>query len=73
MKTIEEIFSTNPLLLDEPEVKELIEQFKLQFNKCVKDKFEYKHKVIGICFYSNLFTILGYDSKEALTKILDLE
>lgn len=72
MKTIKEIFETNEALLNEPEVKELIEQFRIQFNKLKEAKYNYWDEVTNITLNSELFVIDGINCKEAISKIHDL-
>ena len=72
MKTITEIFETNPSLLNEPEVKELVEQFKLQYEKLKNDKYKYWDKITNITMKSELFVIKGTSCKEALSKIHEI-
>ena len=72
MKTITEIFETNPSLLNEPEVKELVEQFKLQYEKLENDKYEYWDKITNITMNSELFVIKGVSCKEALSQIHEI-
>jgi len=72
MKTITEIFETNPSLLNEPEVKEMVEQFKIQYQKLKNDKYEYWDKITNITMNSELFVINGTTCKEALSKIHEI-
>ena len=71
--TLETIFKTNPDLLNEPEVKNLIEHVQSQHKRMVSITTEFKsfHDfVLGKCMYSELILINGKDSKETLTEIL---
>lgn len=69
MKTINEIFATNPELLNTPEVKELVAQFKIQFDY-YKDRYNnYWNAVTTQTMSSEMFVIDGKPCKEALEKI----
>jgi hypothetical protein len=72
MKTLHEIFKTNPGLLEEPEVKEMVEQFRIQFQKLKNDKDEFWDKVTEITMNSELFVIQGQSCKDALSKIHEI-
>jgi hypothetical protein len=72
MKTLHEIFKTNPGLLEEPEVKEMVEQFRIQFQKLKNDKYEFWDKVTEITMNSELFVIQGQSCKDALSKIHEI-
>ena len=72
MKTINEIFESNPNLLKEPEVIELVEQFKLHFNRLKYDKHLFWDKVTNITMNSELFVINGKSCKQALSEIHEL-
>ena len=50
MKTINEIFKNNPQLLQENEVKELLEQFKIQFQAMKMKHSRYWNKINNISF-----------------------
>lgn len=72
MKTIKEIFATNEALLNEPEVKELIDAFWQQYSKLKQERHEYWDKVTSITMNSELFVIDGKDCKTALSEIHEM-
>jgi 5-methylcytosine-specific restriction endonuclease McrBC GTP-binding regulatory subunit McrB len=72
MKTIGEIFKNRPELLEEPEVKELVEQFKFQFNTIKKRKMDYWDKVTKLTMNSEFFVIDGTSCKDTVAAIHDL-
>lgn len=72
MKTIKEIFSTNPELMNAPEVVELTEQFRKQFEKIKQEKQAYWDKVTDISMNSELFVIKGTPCKLALERIINI-
>lgn len=72
MKTIGEIFESNKSLLDEPEVKELIEQFRVQFNTVKDSRSSFWNQVTTLTMNSDLFVINGMPCKEVVEKINDL-
>ena len=72
MKTLNEIFKTNKELLNEPEVKELIEQFGIQFQHN-KMKYEnYWRKVTDLTMNSELFVIKGLSAEYVVSEIHEL-
>lgn len=72
MKTIKEIFETNPSLLEEKEVKELIEQFSIQFKKIRDMHYNNLDKITDITMHSEFFLKDGIPAKEAIEKIHNL-
>ncbi len=72
MKTITEIFKTNPELLDAPEVKELVEQFSIQFKNLQDQKDDFWNNVTDITMNSEFYVINGTPCKESLIKIHEL-
>ncbi len=68
-KNINEIFATNKQLLDTPEVKELVAQFKEQFNLMKITKAQYWQAVTDITMNSELFVINGTPCKDAIEEI----
>ena len=48
MKTINEIFKNNPQLLQQDEVKELLEQFKIQYQAMKMKHVKYWNKVTDL-------------------------
>lgn len=72
MKTIGEIFKDRPELLEEPEVKELVEQFKYQFNIIKKRKMDYWDKVTELTMNSEFFVIEGTSCHDTVAAIHDL-
>lgn len=72
MKTIKEIFETNPSLLNEKEVKELIEQFEVQFNALRNRHEKYWGQVTNLTMNSDLFVIKGIPCKDVVSKINEL-
>ena len=72
MKTINEMFKNKPELLEEPEVKELVEQFKYQFNQ-IKTKYQnYVDRVTTLTMNSDCFVINGMPCADVVEKINDL-
>jgi|GEM_PF-3762647 len=72
MRTLNEIFEKNKGLLNEPEVKELIEQFGIQFQHN-KMKYEnYWQKITDLTINSELFVIKGMSTKDVVSKIHEL-
>ena len=69
MKTIKEIFKNNPSLVDEPEVKELLLQFKEQFNGLKNKHNKYWDAVTDITMNSECFVIKGIPCETAIKKI----
>lgn len=72
MSKLDEIFKTYPELLEQPEVKELIEYCTEVHNKTVKIASNYKDfhdEVLHILMYSENFLVNGTTAKEALDKI----
>lgn len=72
MKTIKEIFESNPSLLDTKEVKELVEQFKIQFEAIKEAKSSFWNQVTTLTMNSDLFVIEGMPCNEVVEKINDL-
>lgn len=74
MDKLQEIFKNKPYLLDEPEVKELIEYCKKEYeNVLVKannlDKF--MNFILEKCMYSDLILKEGNDCKQTIKSILN--
>lgn len=72
MKTLSEIFQSNPSLLETKEVKELVSQFKIQFDSIKGSKMSFWDKVTTLTMNSELFVIKGMPCKEVIEKINDL-
>jgi len=72
MKTLNEIFETNKELLNEPEVKELIEQFGMQFQHNVLKYENYWQKITDLTMNSELFVLKGMSTKDVVSKIYEL-
>lgn len=72
MKTITEIFESNKFLLEQPEVKELISQFKVQFDAIKESKSYFWNEVTTLTMNSDLFVIEGMPCKEVVEKINEL-
>jgi len=72
MKTIVEIFETNPSLLETKEVKELVEQFREQFQANKMKHYNYWDKVTELTMNSELFVIKGMSCKDVVDKIQQL-
>jgi hypothetical protein len=72
MKTITEIFETNPSLLETKEVKELIEQLGEQFQANKMKHCNYWNKVTELTMNSELFVIKGIPCKTVIEKIQNL-
>jgi hypothetical protein len=74
MNQLDEIFKTNPKLLDEPEVKELIAHCEQRF-KFLKLRLKHLNKfydfVIEKCMYSSVFLKNGIDCDDTIKSILD--
>jgi len=69
MKTITEIFATNPDLLNQPEVKELVEQFYIQFEAMKRKHMDYWDKVTTLTMSSELFVTKGDTCKKVVEEI----
>ena len=69
MKTIVEIFETNPDLLETKEVKELIKQFKYQFDSIKFRQYKYWNKVTDLIMHSELFLKEGKSCKQVVEQI----
>jgi len=69
MKTVTEIFATNPDLLNQPEVKELVEQFYIQFEAMKRKHMDYWDKVTTLTMSSELFFIEGATCKKVVEEI----
>jgi hypothetical protein len=72
MKTITEIFSSNPELLETKEVKELIEQFRVQFLSKKLNHHAYWNKITTLTMNSELFVINGTPCKQIVEDIHNL-
>jgi hypothetical protein len=72
MKTIAEIFETNPSLLETNEVKELVEQFREQFQANKMKHYNYWNKVTELTMNSELFVIKGISCREVVEKIQNI-
>ena len=72
MKTLTEIFESNPSLLETKEVKELVSQFKIQFDSIKGSKMSFWDKVTTLTMNSELFVIKGMPCKVVIEKINDL-
>jgi hypothetical protein len=74
MSMLEEIFKTNPQLLNEPEVQSLIKHCEDTYAKTVKIAKNYQNfhdEVLEIIVYSEICLINGTPAKDALQKIED--
>ena len=69
MKTISEIFKTKPELLEEKEVKELIEQFRVQFMSLKMKHHNYWVKVTSLTMNSEFFVKEGLSSEKVVEQI----
>ena len=69
MKTISEIFKNRPELLEQDEVKELVEQFRIQFNANKMKHHRYWDKVTELTMNSDLFVIKGIPCKDVVERI----
>jgi len=72
---LNEIFKTNPKLLEEPEVKNLIEYVQKQHERSlnITNKYiDFHSKVWEKCMYSEVMLIKGKKSKETINEILQL-
>jgi hypothetical protein len=69
MKTINEIFKSKPELLEEKEVKELIEQFRLQFMALKRKHHRYWDKVTALTMNSEFFIKEGMPSEKVVEQI----
>jgi DNA polymerase III delta prime subunit len=69
MKTISEIFKTKPELLEEKEVKELIEQFRVQFMSLKMKHHNYWDKVTSLTMNSEFFVKEGLSSEKVVEQI----
>ena len=69
MKTINEIFKNKPQLLQENEVKELIEQFKIQFQALKIKHNKYWNEVTDLVMSSELFIAEGIACETVVKKI----
>jgi hypothetical protein len=72
---LQEIFKTNPGLLDQPEVKKLIEYVSEQHRKNADRFFEIKNReseALMKVYESEIFVINGRPAKEALHQIADI-
>ena len=72
MKTIQEIFETNPQLLETKEVKELVEQFKIQFKANQLRYYKLWDAITDITLNSELFVIKGTSCRDVVNKIHEL-
>jgi len=69
MKTINEIFKNNPQLLQQDEVKELLEQFKIQFQAMKMKHIKYWNEVTDLVMSSELFITKGIACENVVKKI----
>lgn len=73
--TLEEIFKTNPALMEAPEVKLLIDQAQTQYHKA-RDKWQAtvsrENRAMLEAFDSELFIIGGRSCEETLLKIISI-
>ena len=69
MKTINEIFKNNPQLLQQDEVKELITQFRIQFQAMKMKHSRYWNKVTDLTMNSELFVTKGIACENVVKKI----
>lgn len=69
MKTIDDIFKNKPELLEEPEVKELIEQFRIQFMSIKHKHTNYWDKVTSLTMNSEFFVKEGLKFKDTVEQI----
>lgn len=72
MKTLAEIFETNPQLLETKEVKELVNQFAIQFNANKLKHYRYWDKVTELTMNSEFFVINGTPCKDVVERIHNL-
>lgn len=72
MKTIEEIFASNPSLLETKEVKELVDQFKIQFKAIKETQSSFWNQVTSLTMNSECFVINGIPCEEVIQQINDL-
>lgn len=75
MDKLEQIFASNKYLLDEPEVKELIEYTKLMYEKiykAYKKKDDLNFKILELCMHSNVILKKGIDNTKVVESILEL-
>ena len=73
--TLEEIFKTNPKLLDEPEVKKLIDHCEKQYSKTVnlcKKYQDFHYKVFDIVSNSEIVVMNGQSCEHGMNEILKL-
>jgi hypothetical protein len=73
MKTLQEIFATNPDLLKEKEVVELTKQFAIQFKTIQNNHWDYWDKVTTLTMNSELFVIKGMSCEEVVKIINEIE
>lgn len=69
MRTIKEIFANNHELLESPEVKELINEFHIQFKANTDRYTDYWQKVTDLTMNSEYFVLNGIDCKKAVEEI----
>lgn len=69
MKTISEIFKSKPELLEEKEVKELIEQFRVQFMSLKMKHHNYWDKVTSLTMNSEFFVKEGLLAEKVVEQI----
>ena len=74
-KKLDEIFKTNPELLNKPEVKELINYFEQQY-ATIYDRYkkldDLEFKITHECMNSEVVLKKGTSSKKTLESILEL-
>jgi putative heme iron utilization protein len=71
MKTIQEIFATNPSLLETKEVKEMLQQSRAMMQSIADKHNNFRHEVSEILFESEVFIIDGRPSNEVINDLLD--
>ena len=69
MKTINEIFKNKPELLQQDEVKELIAQFRIQFQAIKIKHNKYWNEVTDLVMNSELFVAKGIACENVVKKI----
>jgi len=72
MKTVSEIFATNPDLLETKEVKELCEQFAYQMQQMRKREINVTNKVSDLIMRSEYFVKDGTPLLKTFEKITEI-
>jgi len=72
MKTIRDIFRNNPELLEKDEVKELLFQFRIQFEHCKNKHSRYWDAVTDLTMNSELFVKDGNNCKDVVERIHEI-